>query len=50
MAWIAASSVPLPEESMNFSAITCAVQFTPTTPTPLLPDAAMIPAVWVPWP
>ena len=37
-------------ESMNFSAITCAVQFTPTTPTPLLPDAAMIPAVWVPWP
>ena len=35
---------------MNLRAMISAVQHTPATPMPLLPTAAMVPEVWVPWP
>ena len=49
MALIASDVLPLPLELRNFSPIMLAVQFTPTTPKPLLPTAPMVPATWVPW-
>src|SRR5258708_24219161 len=41
---------PDPVESRNFSGMMRVVQFTPTTPRPLLPTAPIVPDVCVPWP
>src|SRR5258708_6169590 len=40
---------PNPCESKNLQGRICTFQFTPTTPTPLLPTAPRIPDTWVPW-
>src|SRR3954447_21664277 len=49
-ALIALLTDPTPLESRNFAAIRRVVQFTPVTPTPLLPAAPMMPDTCVPWP
>ena len=49
-ALIAAEDVPEPLSGRNFSATNCTAQFTPATPSPLLPMAPMVPATCVPWP
>ena len=46
----AAVSEPLPDESRNCAAMICTDQSAPVTPVPLLPTAAISPAVNVPWP
>src|SRR5436309_13690058 len=50
IASIASESVPLPLASKTFEAMMLAVQFTPTTPRPLLPTAPIVPETCVPWP
>src|SRR5258706_12259003 len=50
IAEIAPSTVPEREASRNFRAISETDQFTPATPTPLLPTAPMIPATCEPLP
>ena len=49
IALIALASVPLPAASRNLLPMTLATQFTPVTPTALLPRAPMVPDTCVPW-
>src|SRR5712691_5137777 len=49
MALIAPAVVPLPLASRNFEPMMLAIQFTPTTPTALLPTAPIVPDVCEPW-
>jgi hypothetical protein len=46
-ALMASATLPLPAELRNFTPINCAIQFTPTTPTPS-PAAPIVPAMCVP--
>ena len=46
----AADVGPLPEALRNLSTTSLPRHTTPLTPSPLLPTAAMVPAVCVPWP
>ena len=46
---MAAARLPFPSASNILHGISRTFQLTPTTPTPLLPTAPMIPATWVPW-
>src|SRR5262245_15916952 len=48
-ALIASAIVPLPLASRNLMPITLAIQFTPTTPSPLFPTAPIVPETCVPW-
>src|SRR5690242_4705462 len=50
MALISLLVRPAPEEGIHFTAIICAVQFSPLTPIPLLVAAPIIPAMCVPCP
>ena len=45
---IASAVVPLPDALRNFNPMMLVVQFTPTTPEPLLPLAPIVPETWVP--
>jgi len=47
---ISAAVEPLPPPLRNLMATSLRCQFTPTTPTPLSPSAAIVPEVWLPWP
>ena len=47
---MAAAMLPYPSASKNLQGISLTFQLTPTTPTPLLPTAPMVPATCVPWP
>ena len=46
---MALAVVPPPPALKNLSPMMLAVQLTPTTPTPLLPSAPMVPETCVPW-
>ena len=50
IALMASEASPRPGAVRNFAPIMLAVQFTPTTPTPLFPTAPIVPETWVPWP
>src|SRR6267378_5066974 len=49
MALMAPAVEPLPPESRNFAPMMLASQLTPTTPTPLLPTAPIVPDTCEPW-
>src|SRR5215831_567043 len=49
MALTASAVEPLPLAFRNFAPMMLVVQFTPTTPTPLLPAAPIVPETCVPW-
>ena len=46
---MAAARVPKPSASNILHGMSRTFQLTPTTPTPLLPTAPMMPATCVPW-
>ena len=50
IALIALATVPVPLASRNLDAIIVVVQFTPATPTPLLPTAPIVPETCDPCP
>src|SRR5208283_5313950 len=47
---IAPPTSPPPWASKNLQGRIWTCQFTPLTPTPLLPTAPIVPETWVPWP
>src|SRR5437773_1983382 len=49
IASIAPAVDPLPLASRNFAPMMLAIQFTPTTPDPLLPRAPIVPDTCDPW-